>query len=121
MFGESRRSWDEDITALLLGAAPAAAAVALAAAAGAALLVASMRDGARLKADVFRPGENIARCRATHEDLEMLVRHELLHIFTHELSNLAEQWAGNEPVRQKVVEETNERATTMLERMPVWH
>ena len=63
---------------------------------------------------------DLKRTRETGENLDRLVRHELLHIFTHELSHLAELWAGEEPVRQRLVEEVNERATTMLERMPMW-
>ena len=63
---------------------------------------------------------DLARIHQTRERLPALVRHEMLHIFTQELSSLAEQWAANEPVRQQLVEETNERATTMLERMVIW-
>lgn len=64
---------------------------------------------------------DLAQIAETGEDADKLVRHEMLHIFSFELAHLAELWAGSEPVRQRVVEESNERLTTMLERMRVWN
>lgn len=63
---------------------------------------------------------DLRRIKQTGEDLDLLVRHEMLHIPTYEISTLAEWWAGDEPTRQKLVEAATEFATTLLERMPVW-
>lgn len=57
----------------------------------------------------------------TDEDVELTVRHELLHCHTWELLRVAEHLASKDRNAKEMVRAANERIVTELERMPIWH
>lgn len=67
--------------------------------------------------DVFFDTSAITKVR---EDLELVVRHELIHLVTRRIFDIAHQLAGNDPDKQAAIEIANEQITTHLERMPIW-
>ena len=57
------------------------------------------------------------RIREAKEDLNRLTCHELLHCHTAELVTICDQWAGDDPIRQRMVKHAHEQLVSRLERI----
>lgn len=70
-----------------------------------------------MSGDVFF---DIPKIGSSREDLELVVRHELMHLVNRRLFDLAYEYARNDPDKLAAVEFACEQLTTHLERMPIW-
>lgn len=68
-------------------------------------------------ADIYFDPEQIV---FSHDELDKLVRHELMHVMLSPLVQVCDLWAHGDPARERFVTYVHELVTTQLERMPLW-